>query len=90
MFTNVGRWVKAANESFSFTFVHKWLNVVNEERFGQKKNERKRFPQRIIQICNEFETKKNNKLIQCGKPCSWPVEYNVFIQTTKAALGYLN
>lgn len=37
MFTNIGRWVKAANESFSFTFVHKWLNVVNEERFGQKK-----------------------------------------------------
>lgn len=34
--------------------------------------------------------KKNNKQIQCGKPCSWPVEYNVFIQTTKAALGYLN
>lgn len=61
MFTNVGRWVKAANESFSFIFFHKWLNVVNEERFGQKKNERKRFPQRIIQICNEFETKKKQQ-----------------------------
>lgn len=54
-----------------------------------KKNERKRFPQRIIQIFNEFETKKNNKLIQCGKPCSWPVEYNVFIRLRKQLLAIL-